>query len=188
LSGGNRELRTENGDGSYTLALEDTPPPSSDMDFNDLVLRIRKNADGGVTVTVLSRNASFHFDLIDIRTDAVLIPLFERSGMSYTFPGGFSCSYGWNQEDPAYAINGRVLALDYFQYTAVGKPLPGGDRNDWNKQKSAWARPVPKFARHINMVNVLWSDGSASRCSPAYLRPTAASNYEMRWRGSKEGT
>jgi hypothetical protein len=39
-------------------------PPNSDMDFNDLILKVAHNPDNTLTVSVLSKSSSYSFDLV----------------------------------------------------------------------------------------------------------------------------
>ena len=90
-----------------------------------------------------------------------------------------TCSYGWNAEDNVYRLNGKVLALDYYQNSA-----------DWRKDN--WSATFPgksvlPFARHMNMVNVLWSDGTAYRVSPDSIKlPGIAQTQNRYWKPIKQ--
>jgi prepilin-type N-terminal cleavage/methylation domain-containing protein/prepilin-type processing-associated H-X9-DG protein len=196
LQGGARVHRTEKGPNEYVLGIEDSPPPNSDMDFNDLVLDVKTDPlTGMVTITVMSSEAAYRFDLINAATGEVLVPNFQQANLNYKVPGSF-CSYGWNQEDGAYGINGRILALDFVTYSAWGRMINGQTApTDWATNRNAWANA--KFARHVNTVNVLWSDGSVSRVSPAKINPLGGgmdnlynsgwtNNYIQRWMGARE--
>jgi len=198
LQAGNRMHRTDKGPYEYILGMEDTPPPTSDLDYNDLVLDVKTDPlTGIVTVTIMSNDAGYNFDLINAATGDVLISNFKSGGLNYKVPGSF-CSYGWNQEDPAYGINGRVLALDFVTYSAWGRMIPQDTPpTDWAANRNAWASP--KFARHANTISVLWSDGSVSKWTANRINPLGGgtdnlygsgwtNNYIQRWMGAKEPT
>ena len=87
-----------NGPNYYTLGIEDLPPPDSEMDFNDLILKVAQNPDGSQVVSILSVEG-------------------DRTALA----GGSKVSYGWNQDDGAYAVSGKILALDYYHPNADGR-------------------------------------------------------------------
>jgi prepilin-type N-terminal cleavage/methylation domain-containing protein len=230
-----------NGPNYYTLGIEGVGPPNGDMDFNDLILKVAQNPDGSQVITILAVDANvtgvtgsaqfvatggYVFSLIDAASGVALIPLCFPDDPPYTVPGrgttgSGKVSYGWNQEDGAYGVTGKILALDYFQPNADGRDarifrlqynalyptaqVPASMLTDINNQQAVWkgSKGPLTFARHINgTINVLWSDGSASKTDPAYINPaastlvpftdhvppktTAYSNFVYRWSGQKQ--
>ena len=227
-----------NGSDYYTLGIEGTPPPNSAMDFNSLQLKVAQMPNGSQVITFLSINIPpnakpgdpiydyFAFQLVDAASGAVLVgcipnvPPYIVSGGSGSVASA-RLSYGWNQDDGAYAVSGKILALDYFQPNADGRDArifrlqynslhptaqpPASMLTDINNQQAVWkgTKGPLTFARHINgTINVLWSDGSASKTDPAYINPaastlvpftdhvppktTAYSNFVYRWSGQKQ--
>jgi prepilin-type N-terminal cleavage/methylation domain-containing protein/prepilin-type processing-associated H-X9-DG protein len=206
LSAGTQVTRTDISPTEYTLGIEDEPPPNGDGCYQDLVVHVKRGEDGSVTVTVIgnsSQDPRWPMALIEVSTGTTVMtiqPGPQSVGMKYTFRGRANPSYGWNVEDGAYGINGRVLALDFMQECAAGRMMWSDTARvknvleDWRTQTAAWNQRPPLFARHLGMVNVLWSDGSASRCDPAYIKPTGGSqdptdglfrNYKLRWSETK---
>jgi prepilin-type N-terminal cleavage/methylation domain-containing protein len=225
-----------NGANYYTLGFEDMPPPASDMDFNDLQVKVQQNPDGSQVVTILSKSASYTYSLIDAASGRVLVSDFNSTSVA-PYPvqgqgasGGSAASgavsYGWNQMDSAYAVTGKVLALDYFQPNADGRDSrilrlqykqynpnlkppndqpPASMLADINNQVNVWkgTKGPLTFVRHINnTINVLWSDGSASKTTASFINPssgglvtfidhvppgtTAYANFVYRWSGQKQ--
>jgi prepilin-type N-terminal cleavage/methylation domain-containing protein len=219
----------------YTLGLEDWPPPGSDMDFNDIVVKVTLMPDGSQVLSVVSKDSANHFDLVDAASGRILYKNWESTSVpSFTAPSTSTTgtvasgkvSYGWNQIDAAYAVTGKVLALDYYQPNADGRDQrilklqykllnpgtkppndvpPASMITDINNQQATWkgANGPLTFARHINnTINVLWSDGSASKTSAAYINPTLGSpvpftdhvppaittyaTFVYRWSGQKQ--
>jgi prepilin-type processing-associated H-X9-DG protein len=99
--------------------------------------------------------------------------------------------------------------LQYKQLNPGLKPPndqpPASLINDINNQVNVWkgAKGPLTFVRHINnTINVLWSDGSASKTSASYINPTggalvpfmdhvppattAYANFVYRWSGQKQ--
>lgn len=153
---------------TYMLYFDDAPDPSQgDHDYNDLVLKIVEHPDGKIDVIIDSIEAGYHYDLIDAKTRQVLLRDLGRAtppGTKYTLQGGLA-SYAFNWDsDRVYKINDKVLALDYF------KGVANADADNWNQQRTNGR--YPRFARHNNFINVLWTDGSAWRTPVNLIEPS----------------
>ena len=87
---------------AYELWFEDMGT-WGDGDFNDIVLRIEDQHDGMVLITVLSRSAAYHFDMIKQPDREVLISRLGEGGgnQQWRFASGRT-SYGMN------ALAGRI--------------------------------------------------------------------------------
>jgi hypothetical protein len=173
--------RIAQGDWSDNLQIGDTPAL--------LTLNVKKNANGSATIKVLSRSGAVRdFDLVVAETKGVVAAKFQTPGQTQTV-STLWCSYGWNADERAYGITGKVLALDYYRLSADSA------RDDWAKH-GQWPKsaPAPEFARHVNaakpggVINVLWSDGSASTTTPDQiaLPNNPATNSIAKWQGVKQ--
>jgi hypothetical protein len=73
----------------YTLGFEDLPPPSCNMDFNDLELKVAELPDGSQVVSIIAKSASYTFSLVDAASGKVLISDFNSTTVPpYRLPSG----------------------------------------------------------------------------------------------------
>jgi prepilin-type processing-associated H-X9-DG protein len=105
--------------------------------------------------------------------------------MTFTIPGiggggGGDTNYGMNTNagtardlngnyistTGATDPNGKILAMDYDRYIIRGDDL--WSDTDFHPNPISG---VPGFARHLGMVNVLFTDGAVSLHDPAELDP-----------------
>ncbi len=167
--------KTVTGANSYRLNFDDAPNPNQgDRDYNDLVLEVINDPDKQTTtVKVVSKDAGYHFDLIDAKSRSVVGKDIGKGGASWTVPGGFS-SYAFNKNSSEiYQLNGKVLALDYSKSIAD----PSGD--NWANMRAG--KSYPAFARHSRAVNALYTDGSASLTQLPTIDPKTLQNFDRYW-------
>lgn len=146
--------KIDSGPTSYKLMIDDAPDPSQgDHDYNDIVIQVDLLPNNKVRITFVSKDAGYHFDLIDGSNRNVMMKDLggaTPAGTSIIVDGGF-CSYAfnWNTGD-VFGKSGKVLGLDYYKIIANSA---GDDKAKWDQHG---------FARHSGGINVLWTDGGAS--------------------------
>ncbi|MBA4062525.1 MAG: hypothetical protein C0501_02240 [Isosphaera sp.] len=150
-------------------ALED----ATDGDFNDLVVFV-ENTAGGFTLTALSRNAGYTFDLVDAAGSVLISPFHPGTGATYT---AGSSDYALNAQTRLLGKGGgdsnRVLALDYNKTVA---DVVGGGAPDL----AGWPNLVAP--RHFPMANVLFYDGRVEARTPESIDPRVTSIHNDLWR------
>lgn len=160
---------------SYELWFED----GVDEDFNDLKLLVEELPSGQTKLSVLSRDAAYHFDLIELPSRK---PLFSRLGegdddQSYSVPTMRS-SYGinslLNEINPGRRV---ILAMDYS--TSVAQCAGDGPIDDWNDMLDD--EGVYRFARHSGECNVLFADGSVKLTAPLEIHPASQDAVDLYW-------
>ena len=162
-------------DTSYELWFED----QADTDFNDLKLKLEKLESGQTALTVLSRDAGYHFDLIRWPDRTIIFSRLGEGGggQSYQYPTVLS-SYGMNSlANGIYPGRRVILAMDYEKTTA--DCAGDGARDDWSDQVSPEGQYT--FARHAGKCNVLFADGSVKLVAPEEINPTNAQAAARYW-------
>lgn len=157
----------------YELWFED----GVDTDFNDIALRVDERMDRTVRVTVISRDAGYHFDLIELPARNVLLSrLGEGANSSVILSEGVS-SYGMNSQAAGLTPGQtRILAMDYEK--TIVESGSDGEKDSW----AAWYNDDGyRFARHEKQCNVLFADGSVRLTGPEQLRPDHADAVKTYW-------
>jgi len=155
--------------GSYGLEFED----ANDFDFNDLRIRIEPNADGTVTVTPVSKDAGYTFDLLG-PDGTVLSSNFRPGSSAATFPNKPS-SYGMTNKSDRLrrSDSNRILAIEYKTPNAnVAGPSASG--------LPSWTTNVA--ARHKNTLNVLFFGGHVETRAPDEIDPRITALQNTLWR------
>ena len=142
----------------YWLCMEDH---GGDWDFKDVMTRVTDNRDGNVKVECISGYTGHTNSLMDKLTGSVL---FNTGSNQWSFSptrtviletGGAESSYGMNEYARGVgSAGGKILVLDYLRLEAKTTDL-------WTDLFFDPAQSdVPLFARHFEMANILFSDGS----------------------------
>jgi prepilin-type processing-associated H-X9-DG protein len=168
--------KTNQSGSSYELRLDDDP--NGDRDFNDLVVRVDTDGDGVTHVTILSKSASYTFDLTDGNGNVVLPqpgdPGPGAPGTTITYGG--SSSYAMNQQvQKIFGKADKVLLLDYTSKLVADA---AADRVLW--QPTA-GHPLPLFARHSQWINVCYGDGSVRPTLPGEINISTLPVVRARW-------
>jgi prepilin-type processing-associated H-X9-DG protein len=175
----------------YWLCLEDH---GGDWDFKDVMVKITITGQDTISLWAMSVSTGY--------TDYIIkkagstggeqdLMVHNTSGITFNFTipgigggGGGDTNYGMNTNagtsrdgngnyvtslagatDP----NGKILAMDYDRYVIRGDDL-------WTDTDfHATTTGIPGFARHLGMVNVLFTDGAVSLHDPAELDPRVTS-------------
>lgn len=192
---------------SYELWFEDWP--NGDNDYNDGGIRVTQNPDGSFTLTPIGGDSGDTHDLKDA-SGKVIIPGWNKPAVYNQKPppsvyvpppdGGSSGNGGSSGStsggasstskvitgtgESSYAMNvqqqwvmgkaDKVLALDYTK-TIVADPT--ADAAIW----ATGARTLPRFARHLKRLNVLYADGSVRLTPVKDLDISDPANVKAIW-------
>jgi len=171
-----------------------------DYDWNDIVLRITRNADGSVLVECVGFESNGYYNVLDgVATPLAALPEFlntcwtcqppptQRSAVLLPRGHGGEPDDGQDTDETfeietSYGINAvahkldtaqKVLMVEYHKDLAdvVGPAAT----DDWSEQVAP---------RHRGKCHVLFVDGSVQLVDPADIDPTNAAHHDRYWKSA----
>lgn len=159
----------------FWLCIEDH---GGDWDFKDVMVKVTDNGEGSLSLDVCAGGTGHTNTLMKKPENTVLFAVPSQSkGLLCTLTGqGAATSYAINVGVLNLEQRGRrIFLMDYAGYLAK-------TTDDWTTKRFDVNRDgKTDFARHLDMVNVLFSDGSAAQMYPAELDPSVPTNEAMHW-------
>jgi len=175
--------------GAYVLEIETGHLGA--IDWNDLVLVVESQPNGGFKLTPIPPSDDFLFQLIGLNgevlanglhytSSAVTVPPAASAVVTTTAPTSSSItSYGISSQASYFDLNNdgsKVLAIEYKKETVniFGSPPP-----------DAWATFMAP--RHRGTMNILFLRGHVETKAPAEVDPTVPAIYLQSWRPTTPG-
>jgi len=164
----------DDGTGVYWLCMEDY---GGDWDFKDVMTKVTNNGDGTTTLYMISGTTGHHNTLRWKSDDSEIAYIGSNNwtGMDQIVPTEeHQTSYGMNEHAQDVRFDGsKVLVMDYVWI--VARPM-----HNWAAQIGP-TPGVPRFARHMNKMNVLLSGGEVVLVRPEQIDPADPFVRAYRW-------